>query len=144
MSYKHTQTGYLMIIVALVVLMAVGQIATKTGFDSSILATIFLVLLVLGSFISLTVAIDKTHLKIKFGYGIFRKSFALSDIVSANSVKNSWYHGWGMHFWFWPPMRIYNVSGFSAVEIKMKNGKIYRIGTDEPKKLEEALTQIIM
>jgi len=36
-------------------------------------------------------------------------------------------------------MRIFNISGFDAVEIKMKNGKIYRIGTDEPKKLEQAI-----
>jgi hypothetical protein len=38
-------------------------------------------------------------------------------------------------------MWIYNVSGFDAVEITMKNGKIYRIGTDEPLKLEQAISQ---
>jgi hypothetical protein len=37
-------------------------------------------------------------------------------------------------------MWIYSVSGFDAVEIKMKNGKRYRIGTDEPKNLEQAIT----
>jgi hypothetical protein len=36
-------------------------------------------------------------------------------------------------------MWIYNVSGFDAVEIKLKNDKIYRIGTDEPKKLEQTI-----
>jgi len=36
-------------------------------------------------------------------------------------------------------MWIYNISGFDAVEIKMKNGKTYRIGTDEPQKLEQAI-----
>ena len=39
-------------------------------------------------------------------------------------------------------MCIYNVSGFDAVEIQLKNGKIYRIGTDEPKKLEQAILAI--
>jgi hypothetical protein len=38
---------------------------------------------------------------------------------------------------------IFNVSGLDAVEIKMKNGKIYRIGTDEPKQLERAILQAI-
>jgi len=38
---------------------------------------------------------------------------------------------------------IFNVSGFDAVEIKMKNGKIYRIGTDEPEKLKNVVTQVI-
>jgi hypothetical protein len=40
-------------------------------------------------------------------------------------------------------MWIYNVSGFDAVEIKLKNGKVYRIGTDEPKKLEQTILHLI-
>ncbi|MDY0387304.1 MAG: hypothetical protein RBT65_09290 [Methanolobus sp.] len=38
-------------------------------------------------------------------------------------------------------MWIFNDSGFDAVEIKTKNGKIYRIGTDEPKQLERAILE---
>lgn len=37
------------------------------------------------------------------------------------------------HGWF------YNVSGLSAVEIKLKTGIKYRIGTDVPQELEEAI-----
>ena len=40
-------------------------------------------------------------------------------------------------------MMIFNVSGFDAVEIKMQDNKIYRIGTDEPQKLEQAISQVI-
>jgi len=40
-------------------------------------------------------------------------------------------------------MWIYNVSGFDAVEIKLKNGKTYRIGTDESQKLEQAILRSI-
>ena len=40
-------------------------------------------------------------------------------------------------------MWIYNVSGFDAVEIILKNGKIYRIGTDVPSELEAAIKQAI-
>jgi hypothetical protein len=40
-------------------------------------------------------------------------------------------------------MWIFNVWGFDAVEIKMKNGKIYRIGTDDAKKLEEIILNTI-
>ena len=36
-------------------------------------------------------------------------------------------------------MWIYNVSGFDAIEIQTKDGKRHRIGTDEPKKLEDTL-----
>jgi hypothetical protein len=40
-------------------------------------------------------------------------------------------------------MWIFNVSGFDAVEIIMRNGKIYRIGTDIPSGLEAAIKQAI-
>jgi hypothetical protein len=40
-------------------------------------------------------------------------------------------------------MWVYNVSGFDAVEIQMRNGRIKRIGTDEPRKLEQAIQQVI-
>jgi hypothetical protein len=101
------------------------------------------VLLILTSFSTLTVSIADNFLKIKFGYGIFRKKFLLSDIASATQVKNPWYCGWGIRLCISPYMWIYNVSGFDAVELKMKNGKIYRIGTDEPAKLESALKQSV-
>jgi hypothetical protein len=40
-------------------------------------------------------------------------------------------------------MWIYTVSGFDAVEITLKNGAIFRIGTDEPKALEQSIQQAI-
>lgn len=103
--------------------------------------TMVVVLFILTSFSTLTVSIADNFLKIKFGFGIFRKKFLLRDIVSATQVKNPWYCGWGIRLCISPYMWIYNVSGFDAVELKMKNGKVYRIGTDEPAKLESALKQ---
>jgi len=102
-----------------------------------------IVLFILTSFATLQVRIDKTYLRIKFGYGIFKNKFSLHDIISAKTVKNHRRYGWGIRGWFWPKLRIYNVSGFDAVEIKLKNGKRYRIGTDEPKKLEQAILHAI-
>ena len=103
----------------------------------------FFVLLILVSFVSLTVSVDEKYLRIKFGYGLYKKRFMLNQIISARAVKNKWYYGWGIRIWFLPKMWIYNVSGFNAVEIKMKNNKIYRIGTDEPKRLERAILKAI-
>ena len=100
-------------------------------------------LFILASFGTLQVNIDENHLRIKFGYGIFYKKFSLNEITSAKTVRNHWYYGWGIRLWFWPKMWIYNVSGFDAVEIKLKNGKMYRIGTNEPKKLEQAILHSI-
>ncbi len=148
MNYKHTQIGYLMIVVTLSVLVLFARAhilasaeppSVDSGTNLLVTATMTLILLVLASFVSLQVRIDEKYLRIKFGYGIFRKKFLLHDIVSAKTVKNRWYYGWGIRGWLWSKMWIYNVSGFDAVEIKLKNGKTYRIGTDEPKKLEQAI-----
>lgn len=143
MIYKHTQIGYLIIFALFAVVLIFGSILTQAGFNSIILATMIFIPFIIASFASLKVMIDENYLRIKFGYGIFRKRFMLREIISARIVKNHWYYGWGIRVWFWPYMLIYNVSGFDAVEITMKNGKIYRIGTDEPKKLERIILQSI-
>ena len=143
MIYKHTQTGYLIIFALLSEVLLFVIILAQADFNSIILAIMLFILFILVSFASLTAMIDENYLRIKFGYGIFRKRFMLKEIISVRTVKNHWYYGWGIRFWFWPRMVIFNVSGFDAVEIKMKNGKIYRIGTDEPKNLEHAIIQAI-
>src|SRR3989344_4352481 len=151
-SYKHTQIGYLTLVVtfAVLVLFAWLQITARaeppsvnSGTNFAFTAIMVLILFILASFTTLTVSIDGNCLRVKFGYGIFRKKFMLSEIVLAKQVKNHWYYGWGIRLWLWPKIWIYNVSGFDAVEINMKNGNVYRIGTDEPERLEVAIKRAI-
>lgn len=151
-TYKHTQIGYLMLIITLVVLVFFTwlQITARaeppsvdSGANFAMTVVMVLVVLILTSFTALSVSINESYIRLKFGYGIFRKKFSAREIVSVAQVKNHWYYGWGIRLWFWPKMWIYNVSGFDAVEIRMKNGKIYRIGTDEPEKLETAIKRVI-
>ena len=148
-TYKHTQIGYLTLTVTLAVsaffawvyIMASAEPqSVYSGTNFAISATMILVLLILSSFVALTVSTDENYIRIKFGYGIFQKKISLQEISSVKVVKNHWYYGWGIKLWLWPKTWIYNVSGFDAVELIMKNGKIYRIGTDEPVKLESAIT----
>ncbi len=150
MNYKHTQIGYLMIVITLAVLVFFAwlQITARaeppsydSGTNFAMTGIMVLILFILFSFVSLQVIIDEKYLRIKFGYGIYKKKFLLNEIVSVKTVKNHWYYGWGIRWWLWPKMWIYNISGFDAVEIKLKNGKIYRIGTDEAKKLEQAIVE---
>ena len=114
-----------------------------SGTNFAVSAIMALILFILASFTALTASIDENYLRIKFGYGIFARKFALNQIASVQAVKNHWYYGWGIRLWLWPKMWIYNVSGFDAVEITMKNGKVYRIGTDVPEELETAIKQSI-
>jgi len=143
MNYKHTQIGYLIIYILLALVIYFGFILIQVDLNPIVIAIMFLIVLILASFTSLKVIIDENYLRIKFGYGIYRKRFSLKEIISARTVKNHWYYGWGIRLWLWPRMVIFNVSGFNAVEIKMKNNKTYRIGTDEPKKLEQVILQSI-
>ena len=151
-TYKHTQIGYLILVVTLAVLalFAWAYITARaeppsvnSGTNFAVTAIMALILFILASFATLTASIDENYLRIKFGYGIFARKFALNQIASVQAVKNRWYYGWGIRLWLWPKMWIYNVSGFDAVEITMKNGKVYRIGTDVPEELETAIKQSI-
>ena len=151
-TYKHTQISYLMLVVTLAVLIVFAWIystasaepvSVNSGPNFAVTTIMIVILFILASFTTLTTSIDKNCFRIKFGYGIFTKMFPLNQIASVQSVKNHWYYGWGVKVWFWPYMWIYNISGFDAVEITLKNGKIYRIGTDEPEKLEQAIFQLI-
>jgi hypothetical protein len=117
--------------------------SVDSGPNFAVSAIMVLILFILASFATLTASIDEKYVRIKFGYGIFRKKFPIKEIFSAKPVKNHWYYGWGIKVWFWPYMWIYNVSGFDAVEITMKNGRIYRLGTDLSKELETAIKQAI-
>lgn len=150
--YKHTQISYLMLVVLLVVLIlfAWAYITARaeppsyySGTNFAVTVVMALILFILASFTTLTASIDESCLRVKFGFGIFARMFPLNQIASVQSVKNHWYYGWGVRVWFWPYMWIYNVSGFDAVEIIMRNGKIYRIGTDTPGELEAAIKQAI-
>jgi hypothetical protein len=140
----------LAVLLAMLALFAWLQITARaeppsvdSGTNFAITAIMALILFILASFSTLTAIIDEQFLKIRFGWGIFRKKFQLTDITAVRKVKNHWYYGWGIRLWFWPKMWIYNVSGFDAIELTMQNGKVYRIGTDEPEKFEAAIKQII-
>jgi len=151
-TYKHTQIGYLMLVVTLAVLVLFAWVyitasaeppSVDSGTNFAFTAIMALILFILASFATLTASIDENCLRIKFGYGIFARMFPLKEIASVQSVKDHWYYGWGVKVWFWPYMWIYNVSGFDAVEIITRNGKIYRIGTDTPNELEAAIKRAI-
>ena len=151
-AYKHTQIGYLMLVVTLAVLVFFAwvyitaraePVSVDSGTNFAVTAIMAFILFILASFATLTASIDENCLRIKLGYGIFAKMFPLNQIASVQAVKNHWYYGWGVKVWFWPYMWIYNVSGFDAVEIIMRNGKIYRIGTDTPSELEVVIKQAI-
>ena len=140
-KYKHTQIGYFMIIALIISLLILFFEMIFIEFTQIFPIAFSILLIILILFPSLTLEINKTRFIVKFGFGIIHKKFILGDIKSCHIVKNPWYYGWGIHLT--PHGWLYNISGLSAIEIQMKNGKKYRIGTDEPTNLEQAITQAI-
>ncbi len=86
---------------------------------------------------SLTVEITDHFLRIAFGPGFVKRKWRLDEIESVESIKNPWWYGIGIHFtahgW------LYNVSLPDGIEVKLKSGSVFRIGTDDPSTLSIAI-----
>ena len=139
--YKHTQIGYLLLTLYSIVVLFLGYANIMMAFHPLTLLGLIIVLVILGIFSRLTVTVDDQMVKVQFGLSIVRKTFPLKEIETHRVVRNPWYFGWGIRFT--PRGWLFNVSGFSAIELQMKNGKRYRIGTDDPDNLAKALDEAL-
>ena len=137
--YQHTQIGYLVIVALSIPLLCTVYLLTIYGFNWIAFAVLIILGVSLALFATLTVEIAQDVLEVRFGPGLIRKSLLLKDIESCQVVENPWYYGWGIrltpHGW------LYNVSGSRAVELKMKSGRKYRIGTDDAEGLGQAVRE---
>lgn len=137
--YRHKQRG-----VTILAALGLGAVlCLLSAIVSAPHARLTLVLLaaVLGIcailFSSLTIELSESSLSWQFGPGLLRKQVATSVIKNAIVTKTRLVNGWGVHFtsrgW------LYNVSGFDAVQVTLKSGKTFLLGTDEPEQLCAAL-----
>lgn len=139
MEYRHTQIGVVIIasMVAAIVLVF-APFLTAGMFHPVQIAVLAILVVALALFYSLSVEIKDKVLTCSFGAGIIRKKIPLAEIHQARAVENPWYAGWGIRwmagqYWMW------NVSGLRAVELTLKDGKRFQIGTDEPESLVRAI-----
>jgi hypothetical protein len=135
-TYRHTQP-------ATTILTALGVLFLLAAATSIVLHAMLLgaaILAVTGwVFRSMTVEITETDLVWYFGSGFPRGRKPLSEIASAEPFRINWLYGWGIHYG--PRGWLYNVSGFGAVAIKLKNGKQFCLGSDEPEELARQLNK---
>ena len=143
MTYGHTQTAYWPWVAALVGIVVLAIVfGASDNFDGSNLAILLVLLLVVAAgfvFARLTVTVDPVSVVAAFGVGWPRRQIAVGDIVAVRTVRNSWWYGWGLRKI--PGGWMYNVSGYDAIELELRSGKVFRIGTDEPDALLAALPQ---
>ena len=137
--YKHKQVGWLLLGVLGGAALLILVISTRSDGPAhrAMVLSICVLAVVAYLFSGLTVRVDRTSVVARFGPGLFGKTISLSDIVACKVVRNRWWYGWGIRKI--PGGWLYNVSGLDAVEFTMRSGKVYRIGTDEPFSLAEAV-----
>ncbi|MCX8091736.1 MAG: hypothetical protein N3I86_12535 [Verrucomicrobiae bacterium] len=137
MRYRHTQFGWITVGIcgAIVLIFALCPTPARAPREwvFSIPAMVLGILVLL--FGTLTVEVDDERIRLWFGIGLVRKTIPLADIASCRPVRNRWWWGWGIRAI--PGGWLYNVSGLDAVELVLRNGRIFRIGTDEPQRLWE-------
>ena len=118
-----------------------GIIGLQNPTSYLLYGVVLLFILVTWLFGSLTIEVTDEELKHWFGPGFWKKSYQLQDIESATQVRNSWIFGWGIritpHGW------LYNVSGLDAIQIQLRSGRKFRIGTDDPLGVLDAISQKI-
>ncbi len=136
--YRKVQAASILIYSVILGACALFGIAFFTAEPLIFLIVAATLLLVLYPFRSLTVEVDARALRCYFGGGWIHRRFPLEEIQSARAVKNRWFLGWGIRLI--PGGWMFNVAGFDAVELRRKNGRLFRVGTEEPRVLLEALT----
>jgi len=141
-QYEHTQSSRLTRMglgLAIAVVVAAMLAAPEPAARAALGAVALVLIASWITFSALTVTIDDRQLTLRFGPGPIRKRIDLGSIQAVRPVRNSWWHGWGIHWtgdgWLW------NVAGFEAVELQFTDGHRFRVGTDEPAALAAALEQ---
>jgi hypothetical protein len=69
--------------------------------------------------------------------GLICKKIPLAEIAACEPIRIRWWYGWGIHLT--PYGWLYNISGFDAVAIKLRDGRKFALGTDDPDGLAEAI-----
>jgi len=135
--YQHTQRSKILFIIIIFVLLFMLFLMYRFGFNWIAAVVFLLMIMALYLFNSLIVKINPEKILVAFGSGLIRKNITISTIKSAEKVRNKWYYGFGIRLI--PGGQMYNVAGLDAVELKLTNGRVFRIGTDEPDKLLETI-----
>ena len=141
MEYRHTQQAFLPLVLWIAFVSILGFIVGAEEWAPWVAVFVVATTGVMAVFSRLTVTVTNEAIVSAFGFGWPKHTESPSDVISAQAVRNRWIHGWGIRKisggW------MYNVSGYDAVELSLRSGKNFRLGTDEPSTLEATLALVI-
>jgi len=139
MPYRHTQAAPLMYLISVlgVVIGLVGYFLDAARWWLVLLGVLLVAVGLVAA--RLTVVVDDRTVTTTFGWGWPRRRIVRDEIVGIAAVRNSWWHGWGIRKvsggW------MFNNSGRNAVELRLRSGKVFRVGTDQPAEMLAALDE---
>lgn len=116
--------------------------AARDQFDGGFwwFGAVMLLLIVVGLVgARLTVTVDHASITASFGWGWPRRQITVPDVVDACLVHNSWWYGWGIRKV--PGGWMFNNAGRDAIELTLVSGRVFRIGTDQPDELLDAIAR---
>ena len=136
--YARTQIGHVIIcsLLAIILIASGGLIGSPLHREPPVIVSIIL-LVCLVLFYRLRITIEDETLRASFGPGIIRNRVRLAEIAGCKPIRIRWWYGWGIHLT--PYGWLYNVSGFDAVAITMRDGRKFALGTDDPHGLTTAI-----
>ena len=135
--YQHTQRSKILFIIIIFVLLFMLFLMYRFGFNWINVIVFILMVFALYLFNSLVVKVSSEKIYVAFGSGLIHKTIPFTIIKSAEKVRNKWYYGFGIRLI--PGGQMYNLAGLDAVELKLTNGRVFRVGTDESDKLLEVI-----
>jgi hypothetical protein len=139
--YRHTQFGYVIVTGLGSGVVGISAAIVTGHAPHALFGAVAVLCVCLALFPTLTTVVDPRRVQCFFGVGIIRREIELRDVVSVSVVRNSWSYGWGLRLI--PGGRMWNVSGLDAVELRLRDGMLIRIGTDEPTELQRAITNAL-
>jgi hypothetical protein len=141
MAYQHTQQAFLPFTLWIAFVIVMGALIPREEWAGWIGVFLLAITFVMILFSRLTVTVTNESIITSFGAGWPRHTETLEDVRAVAGVRNTWMQGWGIRKisggW------MYNVQGYGAVELDLRSGKKFRIGTDEPVALEAAIAMVI-
>lgn len=139
--YSHKQPGTTVLWVTGAIVVSLLVLLGPAAAHPAVLAALGVMVVIAVVFSSLSVQVTASSLLFWFGPGVMRKQVALAEIEKVEPVRTPWY--WGVGWRITPKGMLYSVAGLDAVEVTMKDGSRFRLGTDQPERLARALASAL-
>jgi hypothetical protein len=142
-GYRHTQFGAPVVVGSLAGI-AVATALTLSLSPATIAAGKWLIFALYGVLVAavavfgwLTVEVDATEVRLRFGVGAIRRAVPLDEIRRTDLVRTKMWWSYGLHLttsgW------LYNVAGRDAVRLEMRVGRAVIVGSDDAPGLKAAI-----